>query len=199
MNPLVVLDDAALNARVTYHSDYLSRAGADELFAWMLERTPWQREAPVVFGKAHEVKRRTFAYGTPGTTYRYSGVDRTAIAWPDLLVPVVERLREEFGAPFRFGLCNLYPDGDASIGKHADAEADIERDSPIVGLSLGAMRDFVLYDRNEKRVTEVALGHGSIVVMWGATQRYFKHAVPARKRVKEPRINVTFRVMNERR
>lgn len=193
--PVVVLDDMPTGARVSYQAGYLPRGAADDLFAWMSAHAPWQREAPVIFGKPHEVRRRTCAIGEPGLTYRYSGVDRIAVAWPELMHAVVVRLRRELGAPFNFGLCNLYPDGEASIGKHADAERDIVRDSPIVGLSLGAARDFVLYDRREQRVAEVALEHGSIVVMEGGTQRHFKHAVPARKRVREPRINITFRVL----
>jgi alkylated DNA repair dioxygenase AlkB len=195
LKPQLILEDGSRGARITYHPNYLDQGAADALFNWMLDDTPWQREAPVVFGKAHEVSRRTFAYGTPGLVYRYSGVDRIAVAWPNLLVSIVDRLREDLGTQFNFGLCNLYPDGDASIGKHADAEVDIVRDSPIVGLSLGVTRDFFLYDRADKRLAQVALEHGSLVVMWGTTQRHFKHAVPIRKRVKEPRINITFRVM----
>jgi alkylated DNA repair dioxygenase AlkB len=110
----------------------------------------------------------------------------------------VERLWVDIGALFNFGLCNLYPDGDASIGRHADAESDIVRDSPIVGLSLGATRDFFLYRRKGERVGQVALEHGSIVVMEGSTQRHFEHAVPPRRRVANPRISVTFRVMHVR-
>jgi alkylated DNA repair dioxygenase AlkB len=198
VEPTTLLNDPETGARVTYHPGYLAPATADELFRWLSENTPWQREAPVVFGKSHEVKRRTFAYGAPGARYRYSGVERNAVAWPPILLPIAERLERELGAPFNFGLCNQYPDGEASIGKHSDAEADLVRDHPIAGLSLGATRDFMLYDRSNERVGQVALEHGSLVVMWGATQRWFKHAVPKRRRVTEPRINITFRVMKAR-
>ena len=192
---VTILDDELNGARITYHAGYLARTEADTLFRWMSENAPWQREAPIIFGKPREVRRRTCSFGEAGIRYSYSGVERVALAWPELLRPVVPRLNEEIGAHFSFGLCNLYPDGDASIGKHQDAERDIVRDSPIVGLSLGSTRDFVLYDRSDRRVSEVALEHGSIVVMWGTTQRHYKHAVPPRKRVREPRVSVTFRVM----
>jgi alkylated DNA repair dioxygenase AlkB len=190
-----IVEDAPAGARVTYQPSFLGRQDADALLAWMLENTPWQLEAPVVFGKAHPVLRRTFAYGAPGLSYRYSGVERPATAWPAPLLRVVARLQQELTAPFNFGLCNLYPDGHARIGKHADAEADIVRDSPIAGLSLGATRDFVLHERDSNRTWTVPLVHGSLLVMWGSTQRRFKHSVPARVRVTQPRVNVTFRVL----
>jgi alkylated DNA repair dioxygenase AlkB len=194
--PEVVLDAESLGARVTYHPAYLGQAEADTLFAWMMTNTPWQAETPMVFGKTHEIRRRTCSYGSAGLVYRYSGLDRVALPWPDQMLPLLNRLREEFRAPFNFGLCNFYPDGDAYIGKHSDDERDIVRDSPIIGLSLGAAREFVFYRRGGARVAEVALEHGSVVAMLGSTQRHFHHTVPKRKRVLEPRINVTFRVLS---
>jgi alkylated DNA repair dioxygenase AlkB len=192
-----ILVDVTRGARVTYHPGYVPREEADLLLARMMD-APWQREAPVIFGKAREVRRRTCALGDDGLVYRYSGLDRVALPWPAELVALLQRLRVDFDRRLNFGLCNLYPDGDASIGKHADAESDIVRDSPIVGLSLGAERDFVLFESaggREQRAAEVALEHGSVVVMWGSTQRFYKHAVPARRRCREPRVNITFRCL----
>ena len=190
-----VLDAPELGARVTYQPAYLEPAHADALLAWLLERAGWQTEAPVIFGKAREVRRRTCAFGDTGLVYRYSGIDRVAVPWPEVLELVLERLRRDVDPRLNFGLGNLYPDGDAAIGKHSDAESDIVRDSPIVGLSVGAERDFVLYDRANQRVAELTLEHGSIVVMWGSTQRNYKHAVPARRRCRAPRVNITFRCL----
>jgi alkylated DNA repair dioxygenase AlkB len=186
------------SARVTYHAGYLLRDTADALLAWLCAHTPWQVEAPVMFGVARPVRRRSFAYGEPGARYRYSGLDRDAAPWPAPLVPVVERLRAELAVRFDFGLCNLYPDGEAQLGRHADDERDIAPGSPIAGLSLGATRDFVLYARRGPRVAARALEHGSLLVMWGSTQRHFEHAVPRRLRVTEPRVSITFRVLADR-
>jgi alkylated DNA repair dioxygenase AlkB len=61
-------------------------------------------------------------------------------------------------------------------------------------VSLGASRRFVLKHRREpQRKLEIALPHGSLLVMSGATQRNYRHALPrTAKRVGE-RINLTFR------
>jgi alkylated DNA repair dioxygenase AlkB len=189
--------DPELGARLSYHPGFLEAGTADALLAWMLEHAPWQREAPVIFGVAREVRRRTCAFGEVGRSYRYSGLVRAAEPWPELLVPVVERVREHCATSFDFALANHYADGEVALGKHADDERDIVESSAIAGLSLGAERDFVLYRKGKggERVATVALAHGSLVVMWGTMQRHFVHAVPSRKRVHAPRVSLTFRAM----
>ncbi len=190
-----VFSDLETKSWVTHHRDYLPRDEAGALFAWMQENTPWQVEAPIIMGKPREARRRTCAYGVPGLSYRYSGLDRVALAWPDIVRPLLGRLNDDFGVAFNFALCQLYPDGQAGIGTHADDERDLVKNSPIVGLSLGATRDFILENRKGERAAAVTLEHGSAVVMWGATQRHYRHSVPPRKRVKTPRVSLTFRVM----
>jgi alkylated DNA repair dioxygenase AlkB len=183
---------------VTYHPNFLTPRDTDALFAWMQRRAPWQAEAPVVFGVPRPVRRESCAFGLAGASYRYSGLDRVALAWPPLLEPVVARLATELGLRFDFGLCNRYPDGDAALGRHSDDERDIRPDSTIAALSLGATRDFALYERDGARVALQPLVRGSLLVMWGATQRYYQHAIPRRRRVRAQRISITFRQMAAR-
>jgi alkylated DNA repair dioxygenase AlkB len=193
-----VFEHRERRTRVTYHPDFLAPCDADALFEWMQRHAPWQAEAPVVFGAPRPVRRESCAFGLAGTTYRYSGLDRVALAWPALVEPIVARLTSEFGLRFDFGLCNRYPDGDAALGRHADDERDIAPNSAIAGLSLGATRDFALYERGGARVALQPLAHGSLLVMWGATQRFYQHAIPRRRRVRTPRISITFRSMAAR-
>ena len=40
--------------------------------------------------------------------------------------------------------------------------------------------------------------NGSLIVMLGDTQQYWKHSIPKEKRVKGPRINLTFRTMQDK-
>lgn len=195
----VLLHDAAHECLVTYTPQFLSQGEADALFAAFLADTPFHAEAPVVFGRAHEVRRRTYAYGHPDTRYRYSGVERVAAPWSRELVPVVERISQHAGVRFTFALCNLYPDGAAGLGWHADDERDLARRAPIASLTLGAERDFQMrLGRGGPAVLSVALGHGSLLVMSGATQEHYQHQVPKRARCTTPRVNLTFRVMSRR-
>lgn len=185
-----VLRDDARGARVTYDAAALGTAEADSLLARMLA-APWQAERLRIYGVERTARRLTCAFGDAGTRYTYSGSTKTPHPFGEL-EGLRAALSEAHGVRFNFALANLYPDGQAGIAAHADDERDIAPGSPIVGVSLGAARDFVLYLGRE-RVASVELGHGSAVAMLGATQEHYRHAVPPRLRVKAPRVSLTFR------
>jgi alkylated DNA repair dioxygenase AlkB len=64
----------------------------------------------------------------------------------------------------------------------------------IASLSLGAERRFDLRRRDDHaRVSSIVLGHGSLLVMAGATQRHWQHRVARSPRALDERINLTFR------
>ena len=197
--PTVLLDDVTTRSWVHHLPAYLALDAADALFAHLHAHAPLVPEVPVVFGKPRPVKRESCVFGEPGVRYRYSGLVREALPWPDVMLPLVQRLRDELHTPFNFVLCNRYPDGDAALGWHADDEVDLQRGASIASISLGATRDFaVRFGTRGTALFTVALAHGSLVVMGGNTQEHYRHRVPARRRCTEPRINLTFRVMDAR-
>jgi len=64
----------------------------------------------------------------------------------------------------------------------------------IASVSLGATRRFVLKHRGQpQEKLAIELPHGSLLVMAGATQRHYRHALPRTARPVGPRINLTFR------
>lgn len=192
----VVLDDRARRSRVTCSPRYLAAPEADALFEALYCDSGFAPETVVLFGQAHTTRRLSTAWGEPGTRYRYSGLERAARPWHPRLVPLVARLRASLGARFDFALCNLYPDGRAGLGWHADDERGLAAGAPIASVSLGATRDFALRLRSGgAAVATVPLGHGDLLVMEGDTQRHYHHRVPERARITTPRINLTFRVM----
>lgn len=182
--PETVLLDG--QARVTYLADYLPPGRADALLTWCRDRLPWESETYSFGGKPVATLRKSCAFGAPGMAYRYAGVTRTALPLPSALGALVD-------GPYNFVLANLYPDGKAAIGAHADDEDDIVQGSPIAALSLGQSRTFVLTGKDGKRAAEVTLGHGSLLVMEGDTQQRFKHSVPKQPRLTLPRVSLTFR------
>lgn len=193
---IVLLDDVARGCLVTYLPRFLSGAEADALFDSLCASTPFHTEAPVMFGRAIEVRRRTYSFGEPGSRYRYSGVERIAAPWTAELVPLVERVRTRLNTRFTFTLCNLYPDGAAGLGWHTDDEHDLVAGAPIASLSLGAERDFQMrLGRKGPAVLSTRLGHGSLLIMSGATQEHYQHQVPKRARCTSPRLSLTFRLM----
>jgi alkylated DNA repair dioxygenase AlkB len=58
---------------------------------------------------------------------------------------------------------------------------------------VGASRRFVLRRRDRLHRYELNLNHASLLLMFGATQQYWQHALPRQLRVNTPRINLTFR------
>lgn len=187
----MILDGRPDPYRVTYDPAFLSEPEADALLSWMLRTAPWQQEQVTMYGKTHIVRRQSCAFG-PGITYKYSGVTRVGAPWPDVIKWALNRVSAH--GRFNFALCNLYPDGEAKLGAHADDEPEILPDTTIIGISLGSARDFILSDTSGTRA-KVNLAHGSAIFMEGACQRFLKHAVPARAKVHSPRVNITFRQM----
>jgi len=77
---------------------------------------------------------------------------------------------------------------------HADDEPELGPAPCIVSVSLGATRDFRFRPRSRQGSSvTVPLADGDLLVMGGDCQQHWQHALPRRKRVDAPRINLTFR------
>jgi alkylated DNA repair dioxygenase AlkB len=79
------------------------------------------------------------------------------------------------------------------MGCHADDEKELGVNPVIASLSLGEQRLFKLYHKTSKEKLDIVLGHGDLLVMAGTLQHYWMHSVPKTKKMKTPRINLTFR------
>ena len=191
--PRVVLEGEG--ARVDYRERFLEGAERDALVEELEgARASFDHDQVRIFGRTIPSPRLVCAFGDEGTVYRYSGIDRGALPWTPVLRVVRDRIAALVGQPFTYGLVNLYRDGRDRLGWHADDEKDIAPDSCIASLSLGAARPFQLRRRVARSpVHEVMLQDGSLLLMHGATQRLYKHQLPARVRITEPRFNITFR------
>jgi alkylated DNA repair dioxygenase AlkB len=173
-----------------YDPDFLAPVQADALLQALRTRTPWRQEKGA-FG--HAFPRLTAYYADPGVAYRYSGVTHESAPWPDYLLPVRRRVEGVAGAPFNSLLLNCYRDGRDSIGFHADDEPELGPDPVVPSVSLGATRTFVLRHNRTRQRVRYGLTHGSLLIMGGATQRHWRHAVPKTEERVGTRINLTFR------
>ena len=110
------------------------------------------------------------------------------------LSEIRRRLVWELDCEFNSVLANLYRDGRDCMGWHSDNEPELGPQPVIASLSLGATRRFVLKDRREpSQKLEIALPHGSLLVMRGDTQQHYRHALPRTAKPGGERINLTFR------
>ena len=67
----------------------------------------------------------------------------------------------------------------------------------IGSLSLGATRTFRIKHNKTKETMSFSLGHGSLLIMAGTMQRFWKHEIPKTKEPVGERINLTFRQIVE--
>jgi alkylated DNA repair dioxygenase AlkB len=108
----------------------------------------------------------------------------------------LKRLAEKkTGAMFNSCLANLYHNGLEGVAWHSDDEKTLAGGAVIASLSFGAERDFGFRHKRTKETHMLVLEHGSLLTMEGSTQKNWVHRLPPRKRVKEARINLTFRSM----
>lgn len=174
---------------------WLAPGEASALFGTLRETVPWRQEAITIAGRRILQPRLTAWIGDSGAVYAYSGLRLAPEPWPPALAALRARVEEAAGAPFNSVLANVYRSGDDSMGMHADKEKELGKDPLIASVSLGAPRRFVMaYAGKQKGVprVELPLGGGSLLVMRGTTQRFWRHGVPKEPGA-GPRINLTFR------
>ena len=113
------------------------------------------------------------------------------------MVPVISDISAKLNTRYqraftRVGI-NLYRNECDSVAWHADKIGRIMH-HPIVGLvSLGAARPFLLRPLGGGKSQRFVLGSGDLLVMGGACQHRFEHAVPKLTRPTAPRLSITFR------
>jgi alkylated DNA repair dioxygenase AlkB len=179
---------------VFYTPDFLSFVEAQTLFAQLMDKAHWQQGEVKVFGKLYAEPRLSVWYGDANAHYTYSGKSQAPLPWLPVLARLRQRISQAVAHPFNSVLLNLYRDGDDAMGMHSDNEKELGNAPCIASLSLGATRRFVFHHRFQKAEKyTLDLPAGSLLVMKGQTQQLFKHGVPRQKRVKDPRINLTFR------
>ncbi|MDG1948471.1 MAG: alpha-ketoglutarate-dependent dioxygenase AlkB, partial [SAR86 cluster bacterium] len=94
---------------------------------------------------------------------------------------------------FNSVLMNLYRNGNDSMGLHSDDEKELGEFPVIASLSLGAPRKIFFKHKFKKINFNINQNHGTVLVMSGETQKYWKHEIKKEKKIVLPRVNLTFR------
>ena len=182
------------DADVALDAAWLAPGEAEALLAGLRDAIPWSVHRIRLFGREVDSPRLSCWIGDPGTGYRYSGAYFEPNPWPVALRTIRARLAGELHVDFNSVLANLYRDGRDSMGWHSDDEPELGVQPVIASLSLGATRRFVLKHRNDpSRKVALELPRGSLLLMRGATQANYRHALPRTAKPVGPRINLTFR------
>ncbi|MEO6800952.1 MAG: alpha-ketoglutarate-dependent dioxygenase AlkB [Rhodanobacter sp.] len=101
-------------------------------------------------------------------------------------------------APFDSIGLNLYRDQHDSVAPHNDKLGEIVCGQPIALLSLGAPRRMTIRaKRPPRRVLQLDLAAGSLLLMSWETQLHYDHGIPKQRTPVGPRISLAFRVRGD--
>ena len=166
---------------------FLSHHLAERYYVELRDTAPWEQKK-AAFG--HLQPRLTASYGDDGVTYSYSGTVNTAIPWTPTLLEIKQKIEAVRGS-YNYCLLNRYRSGQDSVGMHADDEPGM---GDVIGsLSLGATRTFRIRHNTTRETRTFPLSSGTLVIMAGTMQRFWKHEVPKTTMNVGERINLTFR------
>jgi len=185
------------DGEVIYFGKILESKKADFYFEHLLKTIAWERDEVINFGKRKGTKRMTGWDGEKEFEKTNSKINRKAKPFTTELEELKKLVEQRTGLEFNSCLLNLYHSGEEGMSWHSDAEAELGKDPAIASISLGAERKFVLKHKTSKEKVSVELEHGSLLLMKGETQKNWLHSLPKTKKVKEPRINLTFRKILE--
>jgi alkylated DNA repair dioxygenase AlkB len=182
------------DATIKYYPNFLNTKEADLYLEQLTKETPWRNDPISVFGKTYPQPRMTSLHGHTTDSYGYSGIVMQPNPMRKPLLDIEQKLQAFTKETFTTVLLNLYRDGQDSNGWHADNEKELGVNPVIASISLGASRYFHLKHNSDKsQRLKLELTHGSLLLMEGATQHFWKHQIAKTAKKVGPRINLTFR------
>lgn len=184
------------DAEIIYYPDFFGKEKADTFFEKLKAEIPWQQDDITVFGKTYPQPRLTALFGNEGKPYSYSNIVMQPHAWNSLLLFIKNEIEEVCNENFTTVLLNYYRDGKDSNGWHADNEKELGINPVIASVSFGVERSFHLQHNSIKeQKLKINLEHGSLLIMKGPTQHFWKHQIPKTAKPIGSRINLTFRII----
>ncbi len=176
-----------------YHGLVLNKSQCEFYYHKLIETIQFKNDEAIIFGKKIITKRKVAWYGESEYSYTYSKVTKTANIFTKELLELKEIVEKESGETYNSCLLNLYHSGEEGMAYHSDGEKMLKKNGAIASLSLGAQRKFSFKHKEHKQRVDIVLENGSLLVMKKGTQTNWLHRLPPTKKVKTPRINLTFR------
>jgi alkylated DNA repair dioxygenase AlkB len=188
----------------------------EEAYDYLLENINWSQGSVQMYGKMVPEPRLTAWYICPNISeevHAYSGKKQDSNIIGDPNIPVSIYLEElcHRVSEYVSKICNkdivfnsihfnYYRDGKQYIGYHNDKIHKVGSFIPdgyheyIASLSFGTKRRFIMKNMKTKEKHEYSLSDGDLFIMLPGCQQQYKHTVPKELRVKDGRINLTFRI-----
>ena len=182
------------DADIIYYPNFYNFLEANTIFEKLLNEIPWQQDDIKVYGKVYAQPRLTALFGNDGKPYSYSNIKMQPHPWNLILQKMKFQIENVIAENFTTVLLNLYRNGKDSNGWHADNEKELGINPAIASLSFGEERYFHLQHNTDKELKlKILLEHGSLLIMKGTTQHFWKHQIPKTAKPIGNRINLTFR------
>lgn len=191
------------NADVTYDPNYLSRADSNNLYN-SISQLFTNEEKRMINDEndkpIYTLNRKTIAFIDSSIDRdvipKIWGKNITVLEFTPELYEIKTDLESILNFKFNICLANYYDTGKNSIGWHCDNE-EKGSTSCIASISLGAERLFTFRKRGMRDIYKsIVLNHGSLLVMGKGCQENYDHSLPVDKTIKDPRLNLTFRLFD---
>ncbi|HSW76825.1 MAG TPA: alpha-ketoglutarate-dependent dioxygenase AlkB [Candidatus Saccharimonadales bacterium] len=194
------------NATITYTPNYLSIEEADDLFTSLSNLFTEEQKHIITDddnNKLYTLNRKTLVFIdntiNDHIIPKIWGKDVTILPFSSSLQELKLRLEQDLNFNFNICLANYYNTGKNTIGWHSDNE-EKGSTSCIASISLGAERLFAFRKCNSKDIIkQMSLEHGSLLMMGKGCQEEYQHSLLADKTVRDPRLNLTFRLFDNQR
>lgn len=191
----------------------------DDIFGILWNELAWVRS---------NLPRREYYWNALGLPYTYGKGNNAKTYQSQYLHPIISELRdyllEKTGTNFNVCFLNGYENSRDHLGWHADDSPEMDNDSAIAIISLGAEReiwfrpndntiehlmldnfdifdygtisheDWLIHRSKYQTPHKLLLGNGSLCLMLPGMQQTHQHRIPKCDRVCGPRISLTFRV-----
>lgn len=181
------------DGEVHYYGPIFNFDKSKQYLETLLNTIEWKNDEVMIFGKHIITKRKVAWYGDGEYVYSYSNSKKQSLPWTKELLELKQIIETKTNTKFNSCLLNLYHNGDEGMAWHSDDEKSLGEQTVIASISFGADRKFSLKHKTTKESRSIVLEKGSLLVMKGKTQTHWLHSLPKSKKVKSPRINLTFR------
>jgi molybdopterin-guanine dinucleotide biosynthesis protein A/alkylated DNA repair dioxygenase AlkB len=153
--------------------------GADRLCQELIEGVPWAAHRRWMYERWVDEPRLSRWYARGGDVH------------PSLAL-AGDRLQSLYSVPLVGPGLNYYRDGRDSVAFHADRELRYLEETIVAIITLGAARPFLVKPRGGGASVDLRPASGDLLVMGGACQAYFEHAVP-KVAASGPRVSASWR------
>ena len=181
------------NGTLHYITEFYSQKESVTLFTELMKDIELEQNEIKIFGKTYNTPRMEGFYAKNGQEYGYSGKKMKTRGFTTLIDSICHKIEKFTGEEFNSVLINLYRDGQDSNGWHSDDEKELGPTPYIASLSLGETRDIQFKHKNTGERLVYPLQNGSLMLMSGEIQKYWKHQIPKTRLKKDARLNLTFR------